>query len=509
MFVSVYVVALLLFYMANILSTIQFYISLSMVTSINSFFFLIFSLFAVAGLSDSDDSENDDDEDTVQDLADDPLANAMYEDFFGPRKVPKSGNAAKGRSAAALKGPKQRSVLAEDLSTSEDELDLDDSDGGSDEDVLPGGKKVRWMEDNADEEDDVSEDEDGIAKPSTHQRRLDKTAARIRRLEEEAMGEKPWWMQGEVISGSRPKNSALEIDLDFDTSMKPPPAPTEESTRSLEDLIIARIADGRFDDPIKIVPPPVEKKSTRIELDNKKSTAGLGELYEKDYVAAVTGAVDDRDAPLRDLAKAQFMALSAALDALSHGHFRPVPSIEDVTVKIDVPAILMEEAAPAFVSAASMRAPEEVYKPGTGAISASARAEDGDAMDNNNNNGMGIVVQIGGGFKSEAELTRDDRKRRRADKKRASKKRKAAAEEVAVARAAAKGVARVSGRKSEEEQQQLRKLAKAVKKSNGSGPSNYSRSKKVFGQLQKEQEGGIVLGKEPKIQTIRASGLKL
>ena len=46
-------------------------------------------------------------------------------------------------------------------------------------------------------------------------------------------------------AGQRPKNSALEVDLDFETSMKPPPAPTEESTRSLEDVIKRRIAEGR------------------------------------------------------------------------------------------------------------------------------------------------------------------------------------------------------------------------------------------------------------------------
>lgn len=35
----------------------------------------------------------------------------------------------------------------------------------------------------------------------------------------------------------RPVNSALELDLDFERTMKPPPAPTEEGTASLEDLI--------------------------------------------------------------------------------------------------------------------------------------------------------------------------------------------------------------------------------------------------------------------------------
>lgn len=44
-----------------------------------------------------------------------------------------------------------------------------------------------------------------------------------RKLEAAAMGEKDWFMQGEVDAGHRPKNSALEVDLDFETTVKPPP----------------------------------------------------------------------------------------------------------------------------------------------------------------------------------------------------------------------------------------------------------------------------------------------
>lgn len=38
-----------------------------------------------------------------------------------------------------------------------------------------------------------------------------------------ALGEKDWFMRGEVDAGRRPKNSALEVDLDFETTVKPPP----------------------------------------------------------------------------------------------------------------------------------------------------------------------------------------------------------------------------------------------------------------------------------------------
>jgi U3 small nucleolar RNA-associated protein MPP10 len=68
---------------------------------------------------------------------------------------------------------------------------------------------------------------------------------RIAELEEVAMGDKPWHLVGEVPGASRPLNSALEIDMDYDTTNKPPPAPTEEATHSLEDMIKKRIADAR------------------------------------------------------------------------------------------------------------------------------------------------------------------------------------------------------------------------------------------------------------------------
>ena len=44
----------------------------------------------------------------------------------------------------------------------------------------------------------------------------------------------PFGLRG---AGQRPLNSALELDLDFERTLAPPPAPTEEGTASLEDRI--------------------------------------------------------------------------------------------------------------------------------------------------------------------------------------------------------------------------------------------------------------------------------
>lgn len=46
-----------------------------------------------------------------------------------------------------------------------------------------------------------------------------------------------------MTAAKRPKNSALEVDLDFEHNMRPAPVITEEVTASLEDLIRKRILE--------------------------------------------------------------------------------------------------------------------------------------------------------------------------------------------------------------------------------------------------------------------------
>lgn len=43
-----------------------------------------------------------------------------------------------------------------------------------------------------------------------------------------------------------PPTSHTQVDLDYDNLSRPPPAPTEEATHSLEDMIKRRIADARW-----------------------------------------------------------------------------------------------------------------------------------------------------------------------------------------------------------------------------------------------------------------------
>ena len=68
-------------------------------------------------------------------------------------------------------------------------------------------------------------------------------AKQIAELEQEAIGPKDWTLLGEATSRARPENSLLEEDLDFEQVAKVVPVVTEETVRSLEDLIKKRILE--------------------------------------------------------------------------------------------------------------------------------------------------------------------------------------------------------------------------------------------------------------------------
>ncbi|XWS37498.1 hypothetical protein CRYUN_Cryun19dG0048100 [Craigia yunnanensis] len=304
---------------------------------------------------DDEEEENDDDNDEAEEedelgLFDgndeddeDNLENARYEDFFSRKKN---------------KGSKEKAKFRDSL----------EEGSGSDD------------------EQDVDKRRDGL---STHEKELDKLRSKIEQMEKANMDPKVWTMRGEVTAAQRQKNSALEVDLDFEHNVRPAPVITEEVTASLEDLIKTRISEGRFDDVQKA--PSLSSKAPREinELDENKSKKGLAEVYEEEFVQKT----DPASAPLtfsdelKKEASMLFKKLCLKLDALSHFHFTPKPVVEEMSIQTNVPALAMEEIAPMAVSDAAMLAPEEVFS------------------------GKGDI-------KEEAELTKAERKRRRANKKR-------------------------------------------------------------------------------------------
>jgi len=143
------------------------------------------------------------------------------------------------------------------------------------------------------------------------------------------VAEKHWALMGEASARSRPLNSLLEEDLDFETAAKPIPVVTEESVQGLEERIKARIIEGQFDDVIRRK-EPTEKlflPSRLFELKDTKSDMSLAQIYEGEYTAARSGtAIDDRDGKLKkeheDIEKL-WDAICCKLDALCNAHFVP------------------------------------------------------------------------------------------------------------------------------------------------------------------------------------------
>lgn len=81
---------------------------------------------------------------------------------------------------------------------------------------------------------------------SRHERRLLALSSQIAALEAENVGAKDWATKGEAKARDRPVNSLLEEDLEYERSGKIAPVITEETTKTIEDLIKKRILDVSF-----------------------------------------------------------------------------------------------------------------------------------------------------------------------------------------------------------------------------------------------------------------------
>lgn len=154
----------------------------------------------------------------------------------------------------------------------------------------------------------------------------------ITELEAENIAKKDWTLMGEATSRSRPQNSLLEEDLEFERVMKAVPVVTEEVVQSLEERIKARILEDQFDDVVRrrAVDDKPFLPSRFFELKDTKSTQSLAQIYEDEYTATQTGGVagEDRDGKLKkehDELETIWDGICAKLDALSNTHFTPKP----------------------------------------------------------------------------------------------------------------------------------------------------------------------------------------
>ncbi|XP_052866479.1 U3 small nucleolar ribonucleoprotein protein MPP10 [Anopheles cruzii] len=344
-----------------------------------------------------------------------------------------------------------------------------------------------------------SEPDDGGDEPkSSFELRQEKLRQKITRMEEKMLKTKPWQLKGEITADTRPQNSLLEEVLQFESTTRPVPVISEETTMKLEDIIRQRIKNKAFDDVERKVRPPDNPREYRkqLVLDGEKSKASLAQVYEQEYLQQLEksnpDAADQQEEEPKEHVEIRRMmkTVLAQLDALSNFHYTPRPAVPEVKILTNTAAISMEEVAPVAASDANLLAPEEVHN-----------RPKGDVM-------------------SKAERTKTDQNRERRLKKRFQQQkfqREAEREQKQLAKANA-GIS--SGAK-QDRQLQTSLLKKVTKAKNvqqmaetSSGPSKSSTA--FFAQLQDEvrsqvkaKANGALKKKKPMVENLQASSMKL
>ncbi|KAH6899641.1 U3 small nucleolar ribonucleoprotein complex, subunit Mpp10 [Thelonectria olida] len=336
------------------------------------------------------ESEDEDFDEPVDDEANDMNANGVYyKDFFAPPR--KKYNGSKPKKAVRFE-PKQPNEA--DVQRAMDDVRRDLFDDESEQE---------------DSDDALSDASAGNPKSrrSAHERRQAKLAEEIRKLEAASVAKREWAMAGEATAVSRPMNSLLEEDLDFEHLGKPVPVITPEVTEGIEELIKRRILAQEFDEVIRRRPDseivPSGTRRGLLELDDSKATKGLAEIYEEEHVKNTNPDtyVSQSDEKLQREEKEienMWRDVSARLDSLSSWHYKPKPVAPAISVVADVATVAMEDAQPSTAQGvtgeSSRMAPQEIYKAG-------------DSAD------KGEVVTKGGMPLARQELSREDKARRR------------------------------------------------------------------------------------------------
>lgn len=277
----------------------------------------------------------------------------------------------------------------DDKDEREDESDSDEEDDGADD------------EDEADDSDEESaeakdtkpsvkllpsddDEPDGELVRSSHEAEQERLARRVGRLEEAAVGAKPWQLGGEVAAGTRQENSLLAEHLDYDTAVRHAPVVTEDVARKLEDIIRQRVKDRAWDSVERKVRPvedPLEYKK-KLVLDQEKSKLSLAQVYEEEYVRLAEGAEaaktktsvglldkeqEETPAEVQQIKQAMH-GLFRKLDSLTHLHYTPKQKSAELKIVRNLPTIAMEEVAPIAASNATLLAPAEVVDKAKGEL---------------------------------------------------------------------------------------------------------------------------------------------
>ncbi|KIR54083.1 U3 small nucleolar RNA-associated protein MPP10 [Cryptococcus gattii Ru294] len=286
-----------------------------------------------------------------------------YADFF---EAPRGAKQTKGKSNGKEKKSKGKSKskirFDDDAVMDEDENMAGEEEEDEDEARGIMGRVKGDLFDSDDEEDQ----EDKVL--STHEKRQKDLAEEIAQLESEAVGPKEWTLLGEASSRTRPQNSLLEEDLDFEHVAKVVPVITEDSVATMEELIKQRILDNNFDSPVRVraFQPTPFLPSRFFELQDTQSSKSLAQIYEEEYQAAASGekVKDARDEKLQkahEEIEGLWGEICYKLDALSSLNFVPKAPKASITTISDLPTASMESALPPTAAASTMLAPQELF----------------------------------------------------------------------------------------------------------------------------------------------------
>ena len=455
----------------------------------------------------------------------------MFEDFFGKRQGQPLGGRKGGKLGASTDAElnelsDEEEDMFNELEDGEDDDEEDDDLDGELETGIAGNRGIENHDDDADEYDDEEEEEDeedGLVAgddeeldeldrkldadldaelaraeaegedgdsddidnddhevprsgpKSAFQRQQEALARQIEKLEAAAIGEKSWLLKGEAAAKERPMNSALETDLEFEHVMAPAPVISAEITQKLEEIIKQRIIEGRFDDVERVEPVEERERKELPQLDDTKSTKGLGDIYADEYMRQKAGvALGEKEDPMVAEVKKLWATLSYRLDVLLQTG--EVEDPKDLEKKIDreLAARAKGDIVPVTFDESKRLAPEEVFAGGEGK--------------------GGQRGSAAGAVKADDELTKEERKAGRAKRKRKSK----AVQEEKDRVKAKRERAREAQHKAEEDAGFTRKAPKvamlAVGSAAGKSKSDFSKSSKVFGMLQDAKDADAARG---------------
>jgi U3 small nucleolar RNA-associated protein MPP10 len=205
-------------------------------------------------------------------------------------------------------------------------------------------------------------DEETRTKHEQQQERLKK---HIEQLEAENVGNKKWTLAGEASVKSRPMNSLLEENLQFESASKTVPVITQQVTDTLEDIIKKRIMNADYNDVVRKAPPKEKSfKPKEALLNDEKSKLSLAEVYEQEYQqqmhslpSATTSALEEQHAQVDKM----FRDLMYKLDSLTSHNYIPPPMDVEMRTVANVASVRVEEVMPEAVSTGKRLAPHEVH----------------------------------------------------------------------------------------------------------------------------------------------------